>query len=119
MSDQHPELEGAPDDDRPVRGDRRRRALRITVLIALGALVLPLVLSAYSVAYSAAARACSVYAANYRAGADFRVSLELFGEGGPGWQCFAVSASGVATPLANLGLLPAAPRAVLPGERDT
>ncbi|MDQ0892944.1 hypothetical protein [Agromyces ramosus] len=119
MSDHHPELDGDPHDDRPVHGERRRRALRITVFIALGALVLPLALSAYSVAYSAASRACSVYVANFSAGSDYRVSLEFFGDGGPGWQCFAVSASGVATPLANLGLLPAAPRPALPDERDT
>ena len=119
MSDHHPELDGDPYDDRPVHGERRRRALRITVLIALGSLVLPLVLSVYSVAYSAAARACSVYVANFSASSDYRVSLDLFGDGGPGWQCFAVSSSGVATPLANLGLLPAAPRAELPDERDT
>ena len=118
MSESHPELDGEPHDDRPVHGERRRRALRITVLIALGALLLPLVLSAYGVAYSAAVRVCAAYVATYDVRAGFRVSLELFGDGGPGWECFAVSSSGVATPLANLGLLPAAPRQPLPEELE-
>lgn len=119
MSESHPELDGEPHDDRPVHGERRRRALRITVLIALGALLLPLVLSAYGVAYSAAVRVCAAYVATYDVRAGYRVSLEIFGDGGPGWQCFAVSTSGVATPIANLGLLPAAPRPPAPDERET
>ena len=61
MSEPARDLDDEPFDDRPVYGERRRRALRITVLIALGALVLPLMLSAYSVARSAADRACAIY----------------------------------------------------------
>ena len=93
--------------------------LRVAVLVALGAMVLPLVLSAYGVAHSAAARVCAAYVATYDADARSRVELDLFGAGGPGWQCAAVTGSGVSTPLGNLGLLPAAPRVPLPGERPT
>ncbi len=118
MSDVHPELAGDHGDEGPVYGERRRRALRIVVLVALGALVLPLVLSAYGVARSAADRICAIYVAGYDADAGSRVSLELFAAGGPGWQCFAVSEFGVSTPLANLGLLPAVPRQMLPEERE-
>lgn len=109
---------GDPHDERPVFGERRRRALRITVLVALGALVLPLVLSLIGQAQSAAARACAVYVERYDVDAEnSRVSFEPFGEGGPGWQCWAVGPGGVATPLANLGLLPSAPVPVEPEER--
>jgi hypothetical protein len=47
------------------------------------------------------------------------VSFELFSAGGPGWQCSAIAPGGVATPLANLGLLPSAPTPVQPDERGT
>ena len=120
MSEPMRGLDDEPHDDRPVYGERRRRALRITVLIALGALVLPLMLSAYGVARSAADRACAVYVDRFDSdAAGFRVTFEFFGEGGPGWECSAVSAGGVATPLANLGVLPAAPRPIAPDERGT
>ncbi|KRE21516.1 hypothetical protein [Agromyces sp. Soil535] len=119
MSERHPELEPDPWDDAPTPGQRRQKALRVAVLVALGALVLPLVLSAYGVAKSAADRVCAVYVAAYdTSAAGFRTSFEVFAPGGPGWECFSVSDGGVATLLANLGLLPAAPRPVPPDERD-
>ncbi len=85
--------------------------LRIVVLIALGALVLPLVLSIFSVAKAAADRACVVYVTAYDANAaGFRTSFDLFAPGGPGWECRAVSTGGGDTLIAEMGLLPAAPR---------
>lgn len=105
-------------DDGPVYGVRRRRVLRVTVLVALAALVLPLVLSVIGQAQSAAARACAVYVERFDADAGgSRVALDLFADGGPGWMCSAVSTGGVETPLANLGLLPGAARPVDPEER--
>jgi hypothetical protein len=121
----HPELEPEPynDDDGPTPGERRRRMLRIAVLVALGALVLPLVLSAYSVAKSAADRVCAVYVAAYDTNAaGFRTSFEWFAAGGPGWECLAVSGGGSTRVLGNLGLLPSMPRLPQfddPAERDT
>ena len=111
MSDSHPELEPDPYDDEPMPGARRRRMLRIVVLVALATLVLPLVLSAYSVGKSAADRACAVYVAAYDTdAAGFRTSFELFAAGGPGWECFAISDSGTSRSLGNMGLLPFVPR---------
>lgn len=108
----HPELEG-PYESGSVYGERRRRMLRIAVLVGLGALVLPLVLSAFAVARSGAARACAVYSSQFDSdAAGQRVEFDLFGPGGPGWQCFAVSAGGDLVRLGNLGLMPAAPRAL-------
>jgi hypothetical protein len=124
MTGQHPELEPDPydDGDGPTPGERRRRVLRIAVLIALGALVLPLVLSAYSVAKSAADRVCAVYVAAFDTNAaGFRTSFEWFAAGGPGWECLAVSDSGTSRVLGNLGLLPMLPRQPQfddPAERD-
>lgn len=113
MTDRHPELDDEPHDDGPVFGERRRRALRITVLVALGALVLPIVLSMYGVAHSAAQRACVVSVAAYdRDAAGARVAFDLFTRSGPGWQCFAVAGNGSETLIAELGLFPGAPRIV-------
>ena len=78
MSDSHPELfdDDGWRDDRPVRTDRRRRALRIVVLIALAGMLLPLVLSAYGVARAAAERACAIYALDYSVNATSSVSFQ-------------------------------------------
>jgi hypothetical protein len=112
MSERHPELEPDPfGDDAPMPGARRQRVLRVAVLIALGAMVLPLVLSAYGVAKSAADRTCAVYVAAYDTdAAGFRTSFEIFAPGGPGWECSAISEHGVARSLGNLGPLPMIPR---------
>jgi hypothetical protein len=94
------------DDDRPVYGARRRRALRIAVVVALVALVAPLVLSLASVAQANAARACDSIAAGFdRDATGSRVAFELFGPGGPGWLCYSVSHEGERL-VANLGLVP-------------
>ena len=123
MTERHPELEPDPfDDDTPMPGARRLRVVRVVVLIALGALVLPLVLSAYGVAKSAADRTCAVVVAAYDTdAAGFRTSFELFAPGGPGWECFAISEHGTARSLGNLGPLPMLPRQPVleqPDERD-
>ena len=112
MSGPHPELEPDPfDDDAPMPGQRRRRVLRIVVLVALGALVLPLVLSAYSVAKSAADRACAVFVAAYDTNAaGYRTTFDFLAPGGAGWECFAISDNGASRLLGNLGPLPAMPR---------
>lgn len=117
VTDSHPELfdDGDWRDDRPVRTERRRRALRIVVMIALAGMLLPLVVSAYGVARAAAERACAIYTLDYSVNAESRVSLDLFAEGGPGWLCFAeVGAADRGILLGNLGLMPAAPRPVAP-----
>lgn len=119
MSDRPHDLDGESHDDRPVYSVRRRRALRITVLVALGALVLPIVLSMYGVARSAAQRACAVSVAAYDTdAAGARVAFDLFGRGGPGWHCFAVAENGGETLIAELGLLPGTPPLIGDGERD-
>ena len=119
MSDRFPELDDEPGDEGPVFGERRRRALRIAVLVALGALVLPVLLSVFGVAHSAAQRACAVSVGAYDTdAAGARVAFDLLGPAGPGWQCFAVATNGSETLVAELGLLPGAPRFIGDDERD-
>lgn len=119
MSDRFPEIDDDSGDDGPVFGERRRRALRITVLIALGAMVLPLVLSLYGVAHSAAQRSCTVAVNAFDTdAAGARVVFDLFSPAGPGWQCFAIGDNGSETLIAELGLLPGPPRFVGDDERN-
>jgi len=102
-------------DDRPVRGPRRQRILRVVVLVALSALVLPLVLSLANVAHAAASRACAITVNRYDASAmGSRVTFDLFGPGGAGWLCFADQPGRGDRLLANLGVIPAVPREPLP-----
>jgi hypothetical protein len=102
-------------EDGPVVGARRRRVIRIAVLLALGAMVLPVVLSAFGVARSAAANACAAYVGDLSLLDDSRVEFDLFAQGGPGWLCIAVAPSGATTVIGNLGPMPAYPRPVAPG----
>ncbi|MRG60883.1 hypothetical protein GE115_13560 [Agromyces sp. CFH 90414] len=116
-----PELApGGPDDGDAgsVYGERRRRVIRWVVVIALAAMVLPLVLSLMSVAQSSAVNACRVTVARFDDEAvGARASFELFGPGGPGWLCYAERPSGGDRLLANLGLIPSAPHVLMPDER--
>lgn len=112
----HPELEGYEPVDGDSRFVRRRRVMRIVVIVALAALVLPAVLSTGAVASGTAARVCSIYAQSFDRNAAGEARFELFGPGGPGWQCYAVLTPGHEQPLGNLGVIPAMPT-VPPGVR--
>ncbi|WP_127794003.1 hypothetical protein [Agromyces sp. LHK192] len=124
MSALPPEL--APGDDDlepesgPVYGERRRRAIRIVVVIALAAMVLPLVLSLFTVARNAAVNACRVTVVRFDDHATgAHVEFELFGPGGAGWMCYAERDGHQDRLIANLGLIPSVPHAVVPDERET
>lgn len=124
--DEPPELafahdpdEGDDDAGRPTRAERRRRALRVVVVIALVGLIAPIVLSTFGVAQSSAARSCAVLVAGFDGDASgSHVVFELFAPGGPGWLCYAEAGDGE-RPIANLGLLPGAPRMPQPGEVES
>lgn len=118
MSERHPELEPDPFDESPMPGARRRKALRIAVLVALAAMVLPLVLSSVAVARSAAERTCvAVVTAFDTDAAGGRVVFDLFGPGGPGWLCYEVLDGGGSRLVANLGPMPSGPQPSEPGVR--
>ncbi|KQM82977.1 hypothetical protein [Agromyces sp. Leaf222] len=113
MTDDHPELAGYEPVDRP-RRPGRQRAMRIAVVLALAAMVLPIVLSTFSVATSTARSTCAAFAtaAAGSTGGDLSTDapFELFAAGGPGWQCYVTTENGSRHHLANFGLFPAAPR---------
>ncbi|GAA1837166.1 hypothetical protein [Agromyces salentinus] len=110
MSEEHPELAGyepAGGDRRP----RRQRVIRVFVVLALAGMVLPIVLSTFSVAATTARNTCSAFAsAAIRGEVTTDAPLELFAAGGPGWQCYMVTENGDRRHLANFGFFPSAPR---------
>ncbi|SFR73654.1 hypothetical protein SAMN05428970_1583 [Agromyces sp. CF514] len=113
MTDEHPELAGYEPADRP-RRPGRQRAIRIAVLVALAGMVLPIVLSTFSVATSTARSTCAAFAAAATGSTTDDVTteapFELFAAGGPGWQCYVTAQNGDRRHLANFGMFPAAPR---------
>jgi hypothetical protein len=108
---EEPELLGyVPIEHRPLYGRRRRRIMRLMVLIAVAALVVPGILGTVSLAANTAQQTCAVYVARYQpntAGAS--VHFDLFGPRGPGWDCYTLDAAQDETFLVLLGLIPSAP----------
>ncbi|QTX04145.1 hypothetical protein [Agromyces archimandritae] len=112
--DTHPELAGYEPHGESSPFARRRRVIRWVVLVALVALVLPVVLSTVSVSHSTAVAVCNVHARAFDDDAVGVVRFELFGAGAPGWACDAREEGGRTVPLGNLGPFPVMPR-IVPG----
>lgn len=94
-------------DDRPLYSKRRRTALRVVVLVAVAALVLPVLINLYSVSAATAANACrSAVAYEVPDARGATVRFELFGPGFLGWECYAVGAFGGDRHVVSLGLVP-------------
>jgi hypothetical protein len=94
-------------DERPLYSRRRRALLRGVVLVAVAALLLPVVANLYAVSAATAAAACRMavaYEAPDARGSSAR--FELFGAGVIGWECYAVGAFGGDRHIVSLGLLP-------------
>jgi hypothetical protein len=109
--DDEPELAGYVPTEGAPRLRQMRLVLRIVVVVGITALVLPGILTTMSVAAATAQEACAawvVYEAPEASGASAR--FELFGVGGPGWECYTVGAFGGDRRVASLGLIPISPR---------
>ena len=110
--DDEAELAGyEPHGDRPLRSARTVKLMRVVVVLGIAALVLPGILTTYSLARSTAGAACAANVA-YRvpSATGSSVRFELFGQVGAGWVCYSVGAyGGDRTPVAALGLIPSYP----------
>lgn len=98
---------GSETDDRPLYSRRRRLIMRAIVLIAIGALVLPVLANLYTVSAATAADSCTVavyYEAPDATGSTVR--FEAFGAGGIGWECYATGGFGGERHIVSLGLIP-------------
>lgn len=94
-------------DDRPLYSRRRRTVMRVVVLVAVGAMLLPILASLISVSAATAANACAQvvsYAAPDADGSSAR--FEIFGAGVIGWECYAVGGFGGTRHVVSLGLVP-------------
>ena len=109
--DEEPELAGYVPTEGIPRRRRMRLVLRIVVVVGIACLVLPGMLTTLSVASSTAQEACNAWV-RYEAPEATRASarFELFGAGGPGWQCYTVGAFGGEKNVASLGLIPISPK---------
>jgi hypothetical protein len=107
-----PELAGyEPGDGRPLRGRRVIMMVRVVVVLGIIGLVLPGLITTVSVGAATAEEACAAWVA-YEAPDSKRSNavFELFGAGGPGWQCYSVGAFGGDRNVASLGLIPVSPK---------
>ena len=110
VSDEHPELSGyEPYDEKPMRSARKTWTLRLVVLLAVLALVLPGVFTTISVGTSNAWRACAYRSAVVDPSLTPAPRFELFGPGGLGWECYAIDRIGDEVHIDSMGLIPVAP----------
>ncbi len=104
----HPELAGYdPGDDRPLRSPMVTRVLRGVIVVAVAALLIPIVGTTVSVQARTAERTCQAMVAAAGAGeADADAAFDLFGPAGPGWYCTARFDDRRAIVVGSLGLIP-------------
>jgi hypothetical protein len=110
----NPELSGyEPHGERPLRSRAFVWVMRVVVVLGLIGLVVPGIVSAAGTANSTATRTCSIYT-EYLApqAVSFDIRFELFGQGEPGWKCYAIAFNGTETLLRSMGLIPGS--AVIP-----
>jgi hypothetical protein len=110
VSDEHPELSGyEPFEEKPLRSPRKTWTLRLVVLLAVLALILPGLFTTVSVGTSNAWRACTYRAALVDPTLKAAPRFEVFGPGGLGWECYAVDRFGDEIHIDSMGLIPVAP----------
>lgn len=101
------ELRDDETDDRPLYSRRRSTALRTIVVLALAAMVLPVLANLFTVNIATANDACARAVAYAAPGAvSSSARFELFGPGGIGWECYSVGGFGGEQYIAPLGLIP-------------
>lgn len=111
VSDEHPELAGyEPYEQKPLRSGRRMLLLRIVVVLAALALVLPGVITTVSLGANNAKRACDFRGTIVQPTANsYTARFEVFGPGGLGWECYATDQLGDEHHIDSMGLIPVAP----------
>ncbi|MEP6844150.1 MAG: hypothetical protein ABJA11_11540 [Pseudolysinimonas sp.] len=109
MSDDeyHPELaEYVPGDRGSVRRPLTLKVIRVVIVIAVVALVLPGVIYTVSVQVETADAACAIVVSSAAPDSTPSARLQLWGGNGPGWYCYARSFGGSEVMLRALGIIP-------------
>lgn len=106
-----PELAGyVPASERPLRNPRVLLVMRVIVIVGIGCLILPSILTTVTVAASTAHETCLAWVRYEEPGAaTASARFEVFGPGGIGWECYAVGGFGGERHVASLGLIPVSP----------
>ena len=104
----HPELDGyVPGEVGALRGRRMQQVMRVVVVLAIIALVVPGVLVGLSTATRTAELACAVVASTAATNPSYaEARFEWVGAEGPGWYCYATAFNGAETQLRFLGFIP-------------
>ena len=109
MSDEeyHPELaEYVPGDGGSVRHPLTLKVIRVVIVIAVLALILPGIVYTVSVQIETAGTACAIVVSATAPDATPDARLQLWGGNGPGWYCYARSFDGSEVLLRSLGMIP-------------
>lgn len=94
-------------DDRPLYNKRRTTIIRVMVLIAVGAMLLPILANFYSVGDATAQNACAAAVRYEMPDATGAVAkFEFFGAGVIGWECYAKGGFAGTKHILSLGLIP-------------
>lgn len=95
-----------PGEARRRPGERAQRLMRVVVVIAIVALVLPGVLISISTASRTAEVACRIVTGAAAPEAVPEARFDLVGPEGPGWYCYATEFGGREVQLRFLGFIP-------------
>lgn len=109
MSDEeyHPELaDYVPGDGGSVRRPLTLKVIRVVIVIAVVALILPGVIYTINVQVETAGAACAIVVSATAPTATPDARLQLWGGNGPGWYCYARSFDGSELLLRSLGMIP-------------
>ena len=101
------------DTEPPLYSRRRRQVMRLVVLLAIAALVLPGVIVTWTTQVRTAQYACEIAVDYYAPGATASAaSFQLRPAELVGWNCYAVMFDGQEVFVAHLGVVPGAPRLI-------
>lgn len=109
MSDDeyHRELaEYVPNEGRSIRHPLTITVMRVIIVIALIALVVPGVAYTISLQVETAGAACAIVVSATTPDSTPDARLQLWGGNGPGWYCYSRSFDGTEVMLRALGMIP-------------
>lgn len=103
----HPELaEYVPHDGDSVRRPLTLKIIRVVIVIAVVALILPGVIYTISVQVKTAGTACAIVVSSTAPDSTPDARLQLWGGNGPGWYCYGRTFGGSEVMLRALGMIP-------------
>jgi hypothetical protein len=103
----HPELaEYVPTEGSSIRRPLTLKVMRVVIVIAVVALILPGVVYTISVQVETAGAACAIVVSAAAPDSTPDARLQLWGGNGPGWYCYARGFDGSEVLLRSLGMIP-------------